>query len=491
MLSEQELIALCDDCLAEVEIPFLGERLAGKVRDSYRLGDRRVLITTDRVSAFDRVLGLIPCKGQVLNRLAAWWFEQTADIVPNHLIAVPHPNVTIAREAQPLPIEVVVRGYITGVTDTSLWQIYAAGERAPYGVALPDGLRKHDPLPTPILTPTTKAQDGQHDRPITPQEIVASGLVSAELWQEIARVSLALFARGQALAARGGLILVDTKYEFGLIDGQLTLIDEIHTPDSSRYWDAERYAAGEIVNYSKEFMREWFADQGYRGEGVPPVMPPELRAAIAARYLAVYERITGGEIETRDRDRDRDRGWARSAPIPNPQSPIPNSQSPLVGVIMGSKSDWETMRHAHEVLAQFGVPHECEIVSAHRTPHWMVTYAESAEKRGIEVIIAGAGGAAHLPGMTAGHTLIPVLGVPVQSRALNGLDSLLSIVQMPGGVPVATLSIGAAGATNAALLAVAILSNNRPLLREKLALFRAEQAERVRNERLPTENDDA
>ena len=298
MLSIEEVMAAIPHALLRVDVPELGERIEGKVRDIYVVDGRRVLITTDRVSAFDRVLGAIPFKGQVLNQLSAWWFEQTRDLVANHVIAVPDPNVTIAREARPLPVEVIVRGYITGVTSTSLWTLYSQGVERPYGLDLPPGLRKNDPLPEPVITPTTKATGGAHDERLTSDEVVARGLVAPELWAEVQRVALALFRRGQEVARRAGLILVDTKYEFGLIDGRLALIDEIHTPDSSRYWVAESYQAvrgtdQEPESFDKEFLRLWFARRGYRGEGEPPRMPPEFIAQVAQRYIAAYERLTG------------------------------------------------------------------------------------------------------------------------------------------------------------------------------------------------------
>ncbi|MBE2197339.1 MAG: phosphoribosylaminoimidazolesuccinocarboxamide synthase [Anaerolinea sp.] len=295
MLTHEELLAAIPNCLNDTDFPELGAKYAGKVRDVYLRDGERVLITTDRISAFDRVLGLIPYKGQVLNQLSAWWFANTADLLPNHLISVPDPNVTIAHNAEPLPVEVVVRGYITGVTKTSLWYLYAQGERRPYGIQLPDGLRKNDPLPRPIITPTTKAAQGGHDERITKEEIVAQGIVSAALWHEIEMAALALFARGQELARRAGLILVDTKYEMGLVNGRLTLIDEIHTPDSSRYWLTDSYQPGadEPENFDKEFLRKWYAAQGYRGDGKPPQMPPNFIAQVAARYMAAYEKLTG------------------------------------------------------------------------------------------------------------------------------------------------------------------------------------------------------
>ncbi|MCB8922240.1 MAG: phosphoribosylaminoimidazolesuccinocarboxamide synthase [Ardenticatenaceae bacterium] len=294
MLTHEDLLAAIPYCLSGTDFSELGEKYEGKVRDVYLQAGKRMLVTTDRISAFDRVLGLIPYKGQVLNQLSAWWFENTADLVPNHVISVPDPNVTIAHEAQPLPIEVIVRGYITGVTKTSLWYLYEQGERQPYGISLPDDLRKNDPLPQPIITPTTKAEQGGHDERITKEEIVARGIVSAKLWEEIEVAALALFARGQVLARKAGLILVDTKYEMGLVNGRLTLIDEIHTPDSSRYWLADSYQPGVTPeNFDKEFMRKWFAAQGYRGDGIPPTMPPNFIAQVAARYMTAYEKLTG------------------------------------------------------------------------------------------------------------------------------------------------------------------------------------------------------
>jgi phosphoribosylaminoimidazole-succinocarboxamide synthase len=295
MLTRDQIAAFIPNALDTVDLPDLVKQ-PGKVRDSYALSNgRRMLITTDRISAFDRVLGLIPFRGQILNQLSAWWFDQTRDLIPNHLLAVPDPNVTIAREAAALPIEIIARGYITGVTSTSLWTLYADGERAPYGIALPDGLHKNDPLPHPILTPTTKAAPGTHDAPLTREQIIASGLLTAALWDQIEATALALFARGQEIAGRAGLILVDTKYELGLIDGVLTLIDEVHTPDSSRYWDAASYTRDPAApdHYDKEFLRHWYAARGYRGDGDPPALPADMIAAVAERYLTVYERLTG------------------------------------------------------------------------------------------------------------------------------------------------------------------------------------------------------
>lgn len=291
MISQNELLAATP--LDTVELEGWGLRISGKVRDIYRRDGLRLLITTDRVSAFDVVLGLIPFKGQVLNQLSAWWFEQTRDIVANHMLDVPDPNVMLAREATPLPIEVIVRGFITGVTKTSLWTLYEQGERKPYGIQLPEGLRKNDRLPEPVLTPTTKANQGAHDEALTRTAILERGLVKKDIYEQVEAAALALFKRGQAIAEQAGLILVDTKYEFGLIDGEVILIDEVHTPDSSRYWIAGTGGNGNPPeNFDKEFLRVWFAERGYRGEGTPPVMPPEFKAQVAERYIAAYERLT-------------------------------------------------------------------------------------------------------------------------------------------------------------------------------------------------------
>jgi phosphoribosylaminoimidazole-succinocarboxamide synthase len=297
-ITQQQLIQAIPHALQTVDLEGWGEKQSGKVRDIYSFDGRRVLITTDRVSAFDRVLGVIPFKGQVLNQLSAWWFEQVSDVAESHVIDVPDPNVTVAHEAEALPVEVIVRGYITGVTSTSLWMLYANGERQPYGIALPDGLQKNDPLPTPIITPTTKAIGGAHDERLTRDEIIARGLVEQRLWEQVENAALAIFERGQQVARDAGLILVDTKYEFGLVDGRLVLIDEVHTPDSSRYWTAESYGhGGEPKNFDKEFLREWFVAQGYRGEGTAPTMPDDVVATVAGRYIAAYERLTGQTFE--------------------------------------------------------------------------------------------------------------------------------------------------------------------------------------------------
>ncbi len=286
------------DILKETNFDFLGPKTAGKVRDIYDQGDKLVLITTDRHSSFDRIIAHIPWKGQVLNQVSAWWFEKTKDIVPNHVLAIPDPNVTIAKKCAMLPIEAVVRGYLTGITDTAAWTRYSTGKRDFGGVVLPEGLRKNQRLPQPIFDPTTK--ETLHDRTLAPEQMIAEGFITEELFDRVRKTALALFARGQELAARNGLVLVDTKYEFGTdADGGLVLIDEIHTPDSSRYWQLDsyeaRFAAGEEPQYfDKEFLRLWFKEHcdPYRDATLPPA-PPQLVEELSCRYIRIYEQITG------------------------------------------------------------------------------------------------------------------------------------------------------------------------------------------------------
>ena len=285
--------------LDDIVLP-LGDRRVGKVRVSYELPDgNRLFVTTDRLSAFDQIIASVPYKGQVLNQLSAWWFEQTADIVANHVISIPDPNVLIARSATPLPVEVIVRGYITGVTDTALWTRYATGERTLYGHELPDGLSKNDRLAAPIVTPTTKGEAGHHDVPLSCDEVVDRNLVDTEVWDRVVAAALALFEFGTSVGADAGLILADTKYEFGLAaDGELLLIDEIHTPDSSRWWVAESYddriANGdEPESLDKEVVRRALAAAGYSGDGVVPTLGADVWEATSRRYIDAFERLTG------------------------------------------------------------------------------------------------------------------------------------------------------------------------------------------------------
>jgi phosphoribosylaminoimidazole-succinocarboxamide synthase len=278
----------------------LGAKYEGKVRDNYTRADgHRFIVVTDRISAFDCVLGTIPFKGQVLNRLAAYWFEKTKDVVPNHLIGTPDPNVLECVECTPILVEMVVRSYLTGTTSTSIWTHYERGERVFCGHRLPDGMRKNEKLAAPILTPATKAPKGEHDVSGSREEILATGNVSAKDFDEAAAMAMKLFAAGQKVCAEKGLILVDTKYEFGRTkDGRLLVIDEIHTPDSSRFWKADsyeaRFAAGQDPEpLDKDFVRRHYTALGYRGDGPPPPMPDDVRVGAAERYMQAFEQITG------------------------------------------------------------------------------------------------------------------------------------------------------------------------------------------------------
>ncbi len=291
---------LCSQTLDSTDFPELGERLEGKVRDSYVRDDRRTIVVTDRVSCFDVVVGTIPLKGQVLNQIAAFWFDKTKDIAPNHLIDVPDPSVSVVRECRTLPVEFVFRGYLTGVSSTSIWTAYERGERSYCGHTLPDGMHKHERLAEPLLTPTTKAEKGEHDELTSREGIIASGAVSEELYDRAAELTSKLFAAGQAWAESRGLILVDTKYELGLDEqGELVVIDEIHTPDSSRYWYRDTYEQAlsqgrDPQALDKEYVRRWFVqEKGYRGEGPPPPLPDEVRCEAARRYIEAFERISG------------------------------------------------------------------------------------------------------------------------------------------------------------------------------------------------------
>jgi phosphoribosylaminoimidazole-succinocarboxamide synthase len=303
MISEDRIRSQLKNVLDSTEFRGLGKCERGKVRDSYLQKGRRILIATDRISAFDVILGTIPFKGQVLNQLAAFWFGKTREIVPNHVLDVPDPNVMIVRECEQLPLEFIVRGYITGVTKTSAWYNYEQGVRNFCGNRLAEGLKKDQKFAKPILTPTTKLE--KHDRPISREEAIEEGLIDGASFDECARICFALYDAGVKEAARRGLILVDTKYEIGRYNGNFVISDEIHTPDSSRYWFADTYkklfAAGQDQRkLDKEYVREWLVGQGFRGDGVPPALPGDVRVEAAKRYIQAYELVTGQEFVVSD-----------------------------------------------------------------------------------------------------------------------------------------------------------------------------------------------
>ncbi|MBN2042430.1 MAG: phosphoribosylaminoimidazolesuccinocarboxamide synthase [Candidatus Aenigmarchaeota archaeon] len=300
MISDNLIRNQINNTLQSTNIEGLGEKFEGKVRDNYRNSNGMVIVTTDRISAFDRVLGTIPFKGQILNQLAAFWFDQTKGIVDNHLIDMPDPNVMVVRECESIPVEMVVRGYITGVTKTSAWYNYSSGVRNFCGNVLPEGLKKDQKFDHPIITPTTKTE--KHDRSLSREEIIKEGLVDADLFDRMAEISLKLFDAGTRIAANHGLILADTKYEFGLLDGKIVLIDEIHTPDSSRFWFMDTYQqlfdeGKEQRKLDKEYVRTWLAGKGFLGDGDIPAIPDEVKIEAAKRYMQAYELITGRVFE--------------------------------------------------------------------------------------------------------------------------------------------------------------------------------------------------
>jgi len=303
MVDIATLRAALPHCLARTDLDQFGAKYEGKVRDNYTNGDKRFIVVTDRISAFDRVLGTVPFKGQVLNRLAAWWFDKTRNVAPNHMIRLADPNVLECVECTPILVEMVVRAYATGTTSTSLWTHYERGVRVFCGHKLPEGLKKHQRLAGAILTPTTKAPKGEHDVSGSRDEILATGKVTAADFDEAAALAMKLFAAGEGLCAERGLLLVDTKYEFGRTKGgELVVIDEIHTPDSSRFWKAatyeERFRSGQDPDpLDKDFVRRWYLSQGYRGDGDAPAMPDDVRVGAAERYVAAYEQITGESFE--------------------------------------------------------------------------------------------------------------------------------------------------------------------------------------------------
>jgi len=434
-------------------LPLIGR---GKVRDLYAVGDDKLLmIASDRLSAFDVVMSEpIPEKGVILNRMSEFWFAKLAHIVPNHLTGIdPETVVTeaeveqvrgravVAKRLTPLPVEAVVRGYLIG----GGWKDYQATGSV-CGIALPKGLSMASRLPEPIFTPAHKAEVGQHDENISFEEVVK--LIGEKHANEIRRISLALYNEAAAYALEQGIIVADTKFEFGLDDkGAIHLMDEVLTADSSRYWPADGYAEGiSPPSFDKQFVRDYLETLDWDKTAPAPELPARVIAQTADKYREALYRIAGVRM-------------------------------PVVGVVMGSQSDWEVMRYAVEILDRFGIPHEARVVSAHRMPDALYGYAESAHARGFRAIIAGAGGAAHLPGMLASKTTVPVFGVPVPSKYLRGEDSLYSIVQMPKGIPVATFAIGEAGAANAALHVIATLATQDDVLRERLEAFRMQQTE--------------
>lgn len=299
-----KIAAYLPHVLADANIPELPNRYRGKVRDCYDMpNDTRIIITSDRISAFDRILTTIPLKGQALTQMAKYWFEQTADICPNHVVSYPDPNVVVGKHLTIMPVEIVVRDYMTGTTGTSIWPMYKSGKREMYGITFPEGLRENQKLPETIITPTSKAFDAGHDEPLSAEDIVSQKLLTQEQWDTVSAYALKLFARGREIAAQRGLILVDTKYEFGFDkQGNIILADEIHTPDSSRYWFfegyQERFEKGEKQqSFDKDFIRTWVNARCDPYKDDIPNIPDDVRVKAAEVYIGAFEKITGKEFE--------------------------------------------------------------------------------------------------------------------------------------------------------------------------------------------------
>ncbi len=420
--------------LKTVNLKGLGKKHQGKVRDYYILGDKRVLVTTDRISAFDKVLGLIPYKGQALNQLTCFWFEKTKDIVANHLLSQLDPNVVLVKSCQAYPIEIVVRGYITGVTKTSLWFNYAEGQRKIYGLKFSDGLKKNQKLAKPVITPTTRGTaEGGHDEKITKEEIIERGIVSKKIYEEMERVALKLFERGTKIAAKAGLILVDTKYEFGDYNGQLTLIDEVHTPDCSRFWIKktckERLKKGlEPDNFDKEFFRLWYNRRDYYGDGPAPKMPESYKLQVSQRYLAIFKKLTGeklkktkGDIEARIR---QNLGALKDQVV----------------ILAGSKSDEQFVKKLVKVLKEIKLEYSLYYASAHKQPKEVLAVLEKYESLGKKVVLITVAGRSNaLSGFCAANSSLPVIACPPFKSKHDYLINIHSTLQMPSKVPVMTV----------------------------------------------------
>ena len=443
--------------LRETNIKSLPLLHRGKVRDLYEINqDKMLIVTTDRVSAYDQLLKtLIPDKGIILTKLTCFWMNKFEPQIKNHLLDEDLANylneeelisvlnrAMIVKRCKPLKIEAIVRGYLDG----SAWEEYQkSGEIS--GFSLPSGLKKGERLSTPVFTPTTKAPVGEKDVRLNFEE--TKKLLGKELAEKVRKKSEELFSYGASFLKTIGIDLIDTKFEFAMEDGELILIDEVLTPDSSRFKiSKENETNFNVGYYDKQIVRDALTNEKKNTLQLPMELSPNVVRLVCNGYRKICEKVC-------------------------------NYRFPMVGVVMGSESDWKTMQKAVDILAKFDIPYEVLVVSAHRTPDRLFEYAADARARGLRVIIAGAGGAAHLPGMLASKSVVPVFGVPVETNYLNGADSLFSIVQMPKGVPVATFAIGDTGAFNAALEAVAILAAGDESLTEALYEFRRSQEQSV------------
>jgi phosphoribosylaminoimidazole-succinocarboxamide synthase len=410
-----------------VSSPQLKKIHAGKVRDSFALGDgKRLIVATDRISAFDSVLdSLIPTKGAVLTSIASYWFEKTRHIVPNHIISQPHPQAIVVRECAPIKVEMIVRGYITG----SAWRGYEKGKRSFSGASVREGLRKNDKLPTPIVTPTTKEDS---DREITPEDIVATGLCSKELYAQMEKISLELFQCGQDDLAKRGLILVDTKYEFGIFNNAVMLIDEIHTPDSSRIWTQKSWQENQNspVEFDKEGVRRWLSENTKDGV-MPLTLPEDVIQDTTSRYQNIYEMVTGKYMNTTELGAD---GLARALVREGLIRPG------YVLIAMGSKADVEHAQKIAKPIREAGIPVELRVVSAHKNGERLAEIVKdynASPEPGVCVAIAGLSNG--LGGALAANLNIPVINCPPFADKTDLTLNVASSLMMPSGVPAVTV----------------------------------------------------
>ena len=438
--------------LLRFDSPQLNKIHAGKVRDSIRIDDNtRMIVVTDRLSAFDSVLkSPIPYKGAVLNGISNWWFQQTADIIGNHFIEQLDPNITLVKEAEPVRIEMIVRAYLTG----SMWRGYAKGQRTFSGVSVPDGLRKNQAFPEPIVTPTTKEKS---DRPITPANIVSEGWTSETVYEKMKTVALQLFERGSKHLADKGIILVDTKYEFGLLNGELILIDEIHTPDSSRFWDAADYAANpdDARQIDKEYVRQWLI-ANKKGDNYPDTLTEEVAEEASRRYREMYENITGNVFElSNEHTKNRiARNLVAKGLI----------KDGYVGIVMGSESDLPHCEKLKAMLENYGIHVFMRVTSAHKNGERIACLADiwnNSVEPGAAIAVAGRSNG--LGGALAANLAIPVFNCPPFKDKDDMMVNINSSLMMPSKTPAAT----AIQPDNAVL--VALRSLNLPRLRERFA----------------------
>src|SRR3990167_978646 len=429
--------------MQKLNLPELGARRQGKVRDIYESKDHLILVASDRLSIFNRVLQEpIQDKGRILTGIALFWFEETKDIIPNHVVSHPDPNVMVVKKCTPLPIEMIVRGYLAG----SMWRDYASGKRIKCGISLPENLKQNDPLPSPIITPTTKSQEG-HDEDITKEEILAQKIVSPELWNEIENKAIALYMRGNDLLKKRGMILVDTKYEFGIDpEGKLTLIDEIHTPDSSRFWFQKDLEKKEVRFPDKEFVRGWARSQGFTGNGPLISVPKEIQDKVHQGYKEVYQAITGFSLEK------------ESTQFPKrmlqnlKKEGIVQRQWALLFLFMVKKKKQTQKMGA--VFDEHKIGCRVEVSSAHKTPRALLDLLDACNES-LEplVCISIAGRSNALSGVCAANLKWPVIGCPIFQDGADYLINIHSTLQMPSKVPVLTVI----DPQNAALAAVRIL----------------------------------